>query len=70
MKNGPDVGEFGNVDKEQKLKNVVMDGVKTGKVGKLENCKIDDGDVESKRGEIVQVDHKKASRDAIVKDTR
>ena len=56
--NGPDVGEFGNVDKEQKLKsivmdgvksgkrdkvkNVVMDGVKTGKVGKLENCKIDE----------------------------
>ena len=57
VKNGPVVGEFGNVDKDQKLKsivmgvksgkgdkvkNVVMDGVKTGKVGKLENCKIDE----------------------------
>ena len=50
---GPKVGEFGKVGREQKLKsivtdgvrsgkedkvkNVVMDGVKTGKVGKLQN---------------------------------
>ena len=29
-------------EKEDKVKNVVMDGVKTGKVGTLENCKIDE----------------------------
>ena len=55
---GPEVGEFGKVGKEQKLKSIVMDGVKsgkgdkvknvvtdgvkTGKVGKSENCKIDE----------------------------
>ena len=55
---GPKVGEFGKVGREQKLKSIVMDGVKsgkedkvknvvmdevkTGKVGKLENCKIVD----------------------------
>ena len=50
---GPKVGKFGKVgkehnlksiakngvesEKEDKVKNVVMEGVKTGKVGKLQN---------------------------------
>ena len=41
------------------VKNVVTDGVKTGKIGKLQNSH---GDVEPKRGEIVQVDHKSLAR--------
>ena len=36
---GPKVGEFGKVGKERKLKSIAMNGVKTGKDGKLENCK-------------------------------
>ena len=55
---GPRVGGFGKVGREQKLKSIVMDvvksgkedkvkgvvmgGVKTGNVGKLDNCKIDE----------------------------
>ena len=55
---GSKVGNFGKVERRQKLKsvvmngvesgtgdkvkNVVMNGVKTGKVGKLENCKTDE----------------------------
>ena len=49
---GPKVGGFGKVGREQKLKSIVMDGVrsgkewtngvKTGKVGKLEICKVDE----------------------------
>ena len=30
---GSEVGEFGKVGKEQKLKSIVMNGVKTGKRG-------------------------------------
>ena len=39
--------KFWKVGREQNVKNVVMNGVKSGEVGKLENCKTDDGDVES-----------------------
>ena len=39
------VGEVGKVGREQNVKNVVMNGVKSGEVGKLENCKTDERDV-------------------------
>ena len=32
---GPKVGKFGKVRKEQNLKSVVTGGVKSGKIGKL-----------------------------------
>ena len=38
--NGPDVGKS---EKEQNLKSIVVSCVKSGKVGKLENCKSDEG---------------------------
>ena len=40
--NGSKVGKFGKGDKGQKLKSIVMNGVKTRKVGNLEICKIDE----------------------------
>ena len=39
---GPTVGKFGKVVKEQNLKSVVAGGVKSGKFGKLENYENDD----------------------------
>ena len=42
MMDGSKVGEFGKVGREQNLKSIVMTGVKIGKVGKLENCIIDE----------------------------
>ena len=41
-----------------KVENGVMDGVKSGKVGKLENCEIDE-EMWSRSEEIVRVDHKR-----------
>ena len=41
LMDGPKVGGFGKVGREHKFKGIVMGGVKTGKVGKLENGKID-----------------------------
>ena len=38
----PKIGEFGRIERQQNLKSIAMDGVKFGKVGKLENCKIDE----------------------------
>ena len=34
---GPRVGEFGKVGREQKLKSIVMDGVESGKEDKVKN---------------------------------
>ena len=39
---GSKVGEFGKVGREQILKSIVMNGVKIGKVGKLEGCRIEE----------------------------
>ena len=39
---GPKVGKFGKVGKEQNLKSVVTGGVKSGKFGKLENYENED----------------------------
>ena len=38
----PKIGEFGRIKRQQNLKNIAMDEVKFGKVGNLENCKIDE----------------------------
>ena len=36
------IGEFGRIERQQNLKRIAMDGVKFGKIGKLEICKIDE----------------------------
>ena len=56
--------------KRDKVKNVVMNGVVAGKVGKLENCKSDEGMLESKGGEIVQINHKRLRETPSRKDTQ
>ena len=38
---GSDVGEFGKDGKEQKLKSIVMNGVKSGKGDKVKNVVLD-----------------------------
>ena len=38
----PKIGEFGRIGRQQNLKSIAMNGVKFGKVGKLENCQIDE----------------------------
>ena len=52
----PKIAEFGRIEWQQNLKSIARDGVKFGKVGKLENCKIDE--------EMCR------SRNAVVKNTR
>ena len=42
MMDGSKFRKFRGDDGKQKLKDIVMDGVKFGKIGKLENCRIDD----------------------------
>ena len=38
----PKIGEFGRNERQHNLKSIARDGAKPGKVGKLENCKIDE----------------------------
>ena len=38
----PKIGEFGRIERQQNLMSIARDGVKFGKVGKLENCKFDE----------------------------
>ena len=38
---GPKVGEFGRVGTEQKLKSIVMDGVKSGEEDKVKSVVMD-----------------------------
>ena len=42
MTGGSTSGEFEKVGREQNLKSILMNGVKIGKVGKLENYKTDE----------------------------
>ena len=62
------IGKFGRIERQQNLKSITIDGSKFRKVGRLENCEIDEegyrqGEERLCRSII------KASRDAIMKDT-
>ena len=65
---GQEVMDGVKSSEEDKVRKVVMGGVKTGEVGKLENCKIDEE--MWCQSEEKLCDHKKALRDATVKYTR
>ena len=57
---GPTVGKFGKVVKEQNFKSVVAGGVKSGKFGKLENYENDDETMSQSEEESVQINHKRS----------